>query len=97
MLQSGQKKKKRRFINEHLVDTLDGTGVSDRQGVRIITAVVQALDFKLDELVISRSTLRRKRIENREKTAQTIKNTFKVNLKLLQIHIYYINLYSILS
>lgn len=75
---SKQKIKKRRFINQHLVETLDGTGVSDRQGVRIITAVVQALDFKLNELVISRSTLRRKRIENRVQTAETIKKTFKV-------------------
>lgn len=76
------KKKRKRFITSHLVNTLDGTGVSDRQAVRIISAVVQALDFKLDELVISRSTIRRIRIKNRENTAKIMMEKIEVNFKI---------------
>lgn len=73
------KKKKNRFINEHVVTTLDGIGLTDRQAVRIISAVAQALGFDLDELVISRQTIRRIRIKNRETIAKRVKEQFKVN------------------
>lgn len=76
-------KKKKRFINSHLVSTLDATGVSDRQAVRIISAVVQALEYKLNDLVISRSTIRRIRIANREKIAQNMKKSFEVNFEII--------------
>lgn len=77
------KTKKRRFINDHLVNTLDGTGVSDRQAVRIISAVVQALGIKLNNLVISRSTIQRFRNKNREKQAKIIEENFKVNFRMI--------------
>lgn len=70
--------KKRNFLSDHISATLDGIGMTDRQGMRLISAVVQALGFRLQELVLSRTTIRRRRIEYREKTATTIKNQFKV-------------------
>lgn len=63
------------------MSTLDAMGISDRQAVRIISAVVQALGFKLIDLVISRSTIQRLRIVNRESTAQIVKENFEVNFK----------------
>lgn len=75
------KKKKRRFINEHLVATLDATDTSDRRAVRIITATVQALEINLKEVVVSRTSIQRIRKANRQKTAETIKETFKVNFQ----------------
>lgn len=73
------KKKKKRFINEHVVDTIDAIGLADRPAVRLISAVVQSLGFKLKEVVVSRTTIQRHRIINREKTAKAIKESFKVN------------------
>lgn len=53
--------------------------MTDRQAMRLISAVVQALGFKLENFTLSRSTIRRERIKFREKTATVIKNEFKVN------------------
>lgn len=65
-----------------MVSTLDAVAISDRQAVRIISAVVQALGFKLKDLVISRSTIQRIRTKNREKQAKIIKETFKVSSQI---------------
>lgn len=69
---------KRSFLNDHISSTLDGIGLTDRQAMRIISAVMQSVGFRLEELVLSRTTIRRKRIEYREKAATAIKNQFKV-------------------
>lgn len=67
------------FFNDHIFATLDGIAMTDRQAMRLISAVVQAMGFRLRDLVLSRTTIRRKRIEYRKKTASIIKNQFKVN------------------
>lgn len=73
--------KKKHFIDGDLVTKLDALGLSDYQAVRVISAVAQALGFSIDDLVLSRSTIRRVRKENREKVAKQIKETFTVNFK----------------
>lgn len=52
--------------------------MTDRQGMRLISAVVQALGFRLQGLVLSRTTIQRERIKFREKIAINIKSQFKV-------------------
>lgn len=72
-------RKKIDFFNDHILATLDGIALTDRQAMRLISAVVQTLGLRLRDLVLSRSTIRRKRIEYRQNTATIIKNNFKVN------------------
>lgn len=67
------------FLNDHILATVDGIGMTDRQAMRLISAVVQSLGFRLENLVLSRSTIRRKHIDYREKNAKIIKNQFKVH------------------
>lgn len=58
--------------------TIDGIGLTERQAMRLISAVVQALGFRLGQVILSRFTLRRRRIEYRKRTATEIKNEYKV-------------------
>lgn len=67
-----------RFIDANLVTLLDGLGLRDRDSVRLICAVLTALKYDLDKVVVSRSTIRRMRTENRAKTASLIKEKFEV-------------------
>lgn len=69
------------FIDEKLVAKLDALGLSDYQAVRVICDVAQALGHSLDDLYISRSTIRRLRKKYRKKAALKIKNTFSVIFK----------------
>lgn len=67
-----------KFIDDHLVSTLDLTGLSSRQGVRVIAAVAQALGHPLNTLSISRRTIDRIRKQNRTKSMEKIKGEFSV-------------------
>lgn len=73
-----------KFINANLVTILDGLSLTDRQSVRVICAVVLALGYDLSKLVISRTTIRRIRSDNREKTASLIKGSFEA--KFATVH-----------
>lgn len=72
---------KNRFITNHVVETIDAIGISDDQAARLLSAVAQSLGFKLDDLVVSRATIRRRREENQEKVVDTLKENFKVYKK----------------
>lgn len=64
--------KKKKFINERIAGALDRCRVSSRNAVFIITAVVIALGHIVENLVISRNTIERKRKKYRKATAQRI-------------------------
>lgn len=70
--------KKVNFITEHVVSTLDACGVTDAKGARILSAVAQALGYDLFDVVVSRSTIQRRRNENRKIIAFEAKKNFKV-------------------
>lgn len=67
-----EKSNKQRFINGTLVTKLDAMGLTDRQSVRVISEVAQALGHSLHNLVISRSTIQNARKKNREENATRI-------------------------
>lgn len=75
-----REKKKVKFIDNHVVSTIDAIGLSDPKAARLLTAVAQALGYDLDDVTVSRSTIRRRRGENRKLIAKAIKKGFKVNL-----------------
>lgn len=67
-----------RLLNSHVVETIDAIGISDRQAMRLLSAAAQALGHKLEDLVISASTIRRVRAENRKKSHEAMKLNFEV-------------------
>lgn len=77
--QLDEMEKKWDFINGELVDTLDGIGLSDVKSIMVIKAVALALGHNLNDLIISRSTIRRARMKNRKETAERIKDNFTVS------------------
>lgn len=76
-----REKKKVNFITNHVVSTLDAVGISDYNATRILTAVAQGLGYQLEDLNVSRTTIQRRRAENRQYTSETIKKGYKVNLR----------------
>lgn len=67
------------FITNHVVSTIDALGMSDYKAARLLMAVAQSLGYELNDLNVSRSTIRRRRVENRKLVAETVKLNFKVN------------------
>lgn len=67
------------FINNHVVSTIDAIGLSDYKAARILTAVAQALGHNLNDIVVSRNTIQRRRAENRETITDSLKKDYKVN------------------
>lgn len=72
-------KPKIRFIDTHLLTTLDALALTDRQAVRLISSVAEALKFNLEDLVLSRSSIRRARMKNRKSIADRVKHDFEVS------------------
>lgn len=71
-----REKKKIKIMTPILTSALDRTLTSDHNAVFIIAATAVSLGHKLDDILLSRSTIRRARIANREKLAVDLKNNF---------------------
>lgn len=65
-------------IDKRVAAALDASNVSDYGAMRIISAVAQSFGYKISDLVLSRSTIRRARIKYRKETATEVKQNFKV-------------------
>ena len=70
---NNQKKKKIEIVSQNLASALDRTGTSDRNAMMILTPAIQSMGCKSDEVSLSRQTIRRRRLESREKLAKEIK------------------------
>lgn len=75
-----REEQKVKFINSHVVSTIDAIGLSDYKAARLLTSVAQALGYDLDDVTVSRTTIQRRRAENRKLIAEAVKKGFKVNL-----------------
>lgn len=64
------------IFTSSVVATLDRVNVSDRQAMFIVGSVAKALGTELDNVPLSRSTIRRKRNEKRETIAELDKASF---------------------
>lgn len=69
--------KRKDFISEKLVATLDRCHLSIRSAVFVIEATIEALGYNTDEFPISKSTIQRLRTEQRKKRAESIKVNFQ--------------------
>lgn len=76
-------KKSHHFINDRLVAALDACKLSDPDAMHVITATAIALGFDPNNLVLSRSTLKRYRSENRKKQTSIQKNRFNASLAVV--------------
>lgn len=65
-------------MNDRIVAALDAYKISDPAAMHVISAVVQALGYSLDDLVISVKSINRHRKTNRKEITAAIKTTFKV-------------------
>lgn len=86
-----QKKKINRgcqeIISEKLSLLLDRCNISDRHAVRIVFATAESLGCNVDEIAVSRSTVRKRRILFRNQRAEKIKKRFKAsNLEGTVVH-----------
>lgn len=68
-------------VTEKLSMLLDRCNISDRNAMRILFATAEALDVNTEEIILSRSTIRRRRNSFRQQRADKIKNKFQ-NKKL---------------
>ena len=68
----------RNFMNERLVSTLDRFKITDRSACHVIAAVADSLGHQVNNLVISRSSIRQLRQAHREEFAVRHKEGFHV-------------------
>ncbi|XP_062551637.1 uncharacterized protein LOC134216869 isoform X2 [Armigeres subalbatus] len=62
-----------------LAATLDRIGLSDRNAMYVISAVLTSAGLNLDDFTVSRQTISRARAEYREEIAQNIQSNFDLN------------------
>jgi hypothetical protein len=83
---SKPKKKKRgrkNIITSDLASALDRTKVSDREAVHILSATAFSLGQDLNECALNRSTIRRRRRENRKTKANSLKGSLPQGIPLI--------------
>lgn len=73
---SSSKPKKRKVVSVHLTATLDRARTSDRDAARILAAFAHDFDIGMDEAYLSRESIRRYRLQHRQKAAKAIKQNF---------------------
>lgn len=75
-------KNRKHFITSRLVAALDNAKVSDGMAVHILIATAKALGHRCEDLVISRSSIRRQRLIDRKKISDNIQENFTDEVKL---------------
>lgn len=76
---------KMNVLNKRVLSVLDARKISDNDAVHVISAVMIALGYSIDELNLSRSTLSRARTKNRKNIANETKISFKVKIIVIII------------
>ncbi|XP_062551636.1 uncharacterized protein LOC134216869 isoform X1 [Armigeres subalbatus] len=70
---------KSKIMTPILAATLDRIGLSDRNAMYVISAVLTSAGLNLDDFTVSRQTISRARAEYREEIAQNIQSNFDLN------------------
>jgi len=65
-----------------VASALDRSQISDRKAVYVLSAAASSLGHNVKDLAINRSTIRRTRIETRQRIAAAIKESFTVDVPL---------------
>ncbi|KAK0063561.1 hypothetical protein Bpfe_007202 [Biomphalaria pfeifferi] len=71
------------LITKDVAAALDRTKVSDKEAVYLLASAAHALGHDVQQLPVSRSSIRRARIEHRESEANSIQNAFSPNGQLV--------------
>lgn len=72
-----------RVVSSEVAASLDRTNVTDRNAMFIMGAYTQAMGYNLNDVVLSRNTIKRSRIVTRKETAASIKAQFTPKIPLL--------------
>ena len=78
-----RKRGRKSVITQELAMTPDRTKVSDRRATMAITKTAKSLGQNVNELAINRSTVKRNRLECRQKRAAEIKEKCQCNVPLV--------------
>lgn len=70
------RKKTKKFLSPAVVSSLDRVNISDHRALFVVGTVAAALGHPIEELSLSRSTIRRTRLVTRELVAMTNKASF---------------------
>ena len=74
---------KNTIINPEVVGALDRVNLPDRGAMFVVVSVAKALGHPLDDMALSRSTIRRSRMAIRKEVAEADKDNFSVEFPLL--------------
>lgn len=77
---------KQAILTKDVTGALDRSQVTDRNAMHLIAATAHALGHNVDEMTLSRSSIRRARIENRMQCANDIKSRFNAVTPPLIVH-----------
>ena len=77
-----RKRGRKNVINPDMAAALDRTLLSDRKAVYVLSAAAASLGHDVQEFSINRSTIRRRRIETRQRIAELIKESFDPTIPL---------------
>lgn len=75
---SRQKRGKINFITPRLVAALDYSRVTDRQAIQILSATAEGFGYRVEGLVLNRTTIQTIRKKIRNTTTRRIKEDFNV-------------------
>ena len=75
-------KRSKQVVTPGLAAALDRTKTSARNATYVISEAFKSVGYNADELVLSRQTVRRKRMEFRQSFAEDLKESFKADIPL---------------
>ncbi|GBM55689.1 hypothetical protein AVEN_139388-1 [Araneus ventricosus] len=84
-MQKGNKKRMK-VMTLYLAAALDRTKVSDRKAVFVVAETAKSLGYEVDEITLSRSSIRRERMKHRSNMFQQLKTEFQEQDAKLTVH-----------
>ncbi|GBM56885.1 hypothetical protein AVEN_227383-1 [Araneus ventricosus] len=84
-MQKGNKKRMK-VMTPYLAAAFDRTKVSDRKAVCVVAETARSLGYEVDEIALSRSSIRRERMKHRSNMFQQLKTEFQEKDAKLTVH-----------
>lgn len=79
---STPKRGRKQVMSPSLNTTLDRSGISDRKAMMIVSETAKSLGHNIEDLTLNRSSIRRKRRQDRQSEAKYIQDTFDPTVPL---------------
>lgn len=84
-MQKGNKKRMK-VMTPYLAAALHRSKVSDRKAVFVVAETARSLGYEVDEITLSRSSIRRERMKHRSNMFQKLKTEFQEQDAKLTVH-----------